>query len=45
MLNLVAADSSWFLCQEEEENMDWMKDEKARAPGIMDVWRPAAWET
>jgi len=39
MLSLVAANFSRLLYQQEEEkNMDWMKDEKARAPGIIDVW-------
>jgi hypothetical protein len=42
VLNLVAADFSSLLSQEEEENIDWMKEETARAPGIIDVWRPAA---
>jgi hypothetical protein len=38
-VSLVAANFSRLLHQQEEEkNLDWMKNEKARAPGNIDVW-------
>jgi len=40
--NLVAADFSKFLSQKVEEDLDRMKVDRTRSPGIIGVWQPSA---